>query len=153
MLLLGDFLFQDFEIPEKIPFPAKQALAVHKLIGGARVIDAMGSDPDPIKWTGRFQGGDAVGRARQLEAMVEAGQQVQLVCGEIARTVVVESFTFDYERPYQGPYEICCVVIPDEDQADPTLDDVVGSDMTSATNALSGTSARGAASFDEAGFQ
>ncbi len=113
MLLLGSFTFQSFEIPDKIPFPGKQTLVIHKLIGGDRVIDAMGPDPDDIEWSGRFQGGDAVGRARELEAMRDAGFPVVLVCGVIVKTVVVSEFKFEYERPYQGPYTIKCAVVPD----------------------------------------
>lgn len=137
ILMLDDFLFEEFEIPDKIPISGKQTLAVHKLIGGNRVIDAMGPDPDEIRWSGRFQGGDVVSRARELEVMRDSGQPVQFLCGSIAKTVLVSEFKFDFERPYQAPYEICCTVLPDDaDDTDPSLDDLVSSDMTNAGSSL-----------------
>ena len=42
ILQLGDFQFQQQEIPESIPFGGEQALAVHRLVGGVKVVDAMG---------------------------------------------------------------------------------------------------------------
>jgi hypothetical protein len=128
-LVLGGFEFADFEIPDKINFGGKQTLAVHKQIGGQRVIDAMGTDPEDIRWSGRFQGGDVVSRAARLEAMRDAGGKVTLACGAVIKTVVVKEFSYDYERPYQAPYQITCVVAPD-DAGDPlqSLDDLVGQD-------------------------
>jgi hypothetical protein len=138
MLMLGQIIFQDWEIPEKIKFGGKQMLAVHKLIGGDRVTDAMGPDPDDIEWTGRFQYGDVLSRARMLEAMRDAGNPVLLICDEIARTVIVSSFEFEYERPYQAPYKICCSVIPDSGPAAaPTLDSLISGDMTLVSQLLS----------------
>jgi hypothetical protein len=53
-LTLGDFTFARYEIPERIPFGGDQQLNVHKLVGGVRVIDALGADPMPIEWSGFF---------------------------------------------------------------------------------------------------
>jgi len=45
---LGAFQFALFEIPEKIHWGGSQRTAVHELVGGKRVIDAMGrSDSRP----------------------------------------------------------------------------------------------------------
>ena len=53
-LLLGPIAFGGREVPDKINWGGKQMLAVHKNIGGTRVIDAMGPDPVDIKWAGHF---------------------------------------------------------------------------------------------------
>lgn len=133
MLTLGGIVFRDFEIPDKIPFGGKQMLAIHKQIGGKRKINAMGADPDDIKWSGRFQGGDVVSRAAQIEALRDAGDAIILVCGSITKTVVIKEFSYDFERPYQAPYQITCVVASDDSDDDITasLDDSVNADMAS----------------------
>lgn len=139
MLSLGAVQFQGFEIPEELNLGGKQTLVVHKLIGGQRVIAAMGPDPDDIRWQGRFQGGDAVGRAQQLDAMRDAGAPVVLLCGSITLNVVISEFTWRYQREYQALYSICCVVIPDATTVDDqSLDDLVGADYTAASNIASG---------------
>lgn len=146
MLLLDTVQFNDWEIPEEINFGGKQTLVVHKPIGDQRVIDAMGADPDDIRWSGRFQGGDVVGRATQLEAIREGGAAVTLVCGSITKTVVVSEFTWRYQREYQGLYSITCVVVPDAatDNDNASLDDLVNNDMASVNQILSGSVTGGA---------
>jgi hypothetical protein len=53
---IGGISLSEWEIPERINFGGKQQVTVHKLIGGNRVIDAMGPDPDDVRWSGRFRG-------------------------------------------------------------------------------------------------
>jgi hypothetical protein len=145
MLLLGTFLFEDFEIPESVKglLSGKQMLSVKKQIGGQRVIDAMGPDPADVTWAGRFQGGDLVARASFIAVMRDAGQPVVMVCDEVVLTVVIHEFNVGYERPYQGLYDIRLVVQDDltldliEALVAP-LDDLVNNDLTSAANILGG---------------
>lgn len=134
-IVLGDVALSGFEIPAQIPFGGDQALKVHKLLGGARVVDALGRDDIEIAWTGRFQGADAEGRAQLLDQMRQAGQPVSLTWGEQSYTVVIAKFTVDWQRFYQQPYSISCVIVTDNSSgpaaADATLDDLVDGDMTS----------------------
>ncbi|MBV9984501.1 hypothetical protein [Bradyrhizobium sp.] len=121
-LLLGDILFQDFEIPDRITgLGGRQALTKHRLIGGKRSVNAMGPDDSDPAWSGRFQGGDAIGRARLIDAMRLAGQAVTLSFGSVLMSVVIEEFTYDYEREWQVLYNIRCyvvnVIIPAVDQS------------------------------------
>jgi hypothetical protein len=145
MLLLGTFQFEEFEIPENVTglLDGKQMLAAKKLIGGQRVIDAMGPDPDNVAWSGKLQGGDLVARWSQLAAIRDAGQPVTLVCDEVVLTVYVADFKTGYERPWQGTYKIELMVLPDiQDDDESSLDDVVGGDMASA-NQITGDSGTG----------
>lgn len=112
-LLLGSVLFADLELPERIGWAGAHLVATHKLIGGTRVLDAMGADPRPLEWAGRFQGGDAVGRALQVDAMRQSGARVICAFGGLAYEVIVWLFEPDYERPYQVPYRIQCGVVRD----------------------------------------
>lgn len=109
-LILGGITFREFEIPDEINYGLKQKLEVHKLVGGGRVIDAYGPDPDPIRWQGRFRGADARSRARQIEALAGSGKAVSLSWGGYSYTVLVDSFDANYQRFYEIPYRISCTV-------------------------------------------
>ena len=129
-LTLGGVLFTGFEVPEHINFGGAHALHTHKLPGGARVIDAMGRDDDPIAWSGRFRGGLAAFRARSLDSMRIAGRPVALAWGGFRFTVVVAEFRAEYRQAYEIPYTISCVVVTgDAPAAAPGLADLLGIDL------------------------
>lgn len=116
-LTLGGIAFNDFEIPESINFGGQQRLAVHKLPGGARQIDAMGPDDADIRWSGRFRGSSAEQRGFTLDYMRRQGQQVLLAWGLHRYQVVISHFEADFQ--YGGleiPYSIACTVVLDETQ-------------------------------------
>lgn len=111
-LTLGGVTFQQFELPERLRFGGRQMLAVHKFIGGQRVIDAMGPDDVDIAWSGTLYGASASSRIQQLDAMRIAGQQISLSWGAFSRSVVIHEFTVSYERAgFWCPYSITCVVV------------------------------------------
>ena len=59
LLTLGSIVFDGFEVPSRVEFGGEQQLAVHKLIGGARVIDALGRDDAALRWRGVLSGAEA----------------------------------------------------------------------------------------------
>jgi hypothetical protein len=130
---LGDITFADFEVPESITWGGEQSLSIKRLIGGRRVIDAMGADDDPIEWSGRFRGPDAAARARALDALRAAGQQVVLSWGEFSYNVVVAHFRGDFRRSYEIPYSVACVVVGAAPQAEaPGIDHMMQADNATA---------------------
>lgn len=132
MIILGSFVFQSLEIPEKVGFGGSQTYAKHRLLGGQRVIQAMGPDDRDITWSGRFQSFDAWTRARTIDAMRLAGQPVPLLIDTEFRLVLISEFLPEYERAYQVPYSITCVVVDSFDSLDGiaiSLDSVVGTDI------------------------
>lgn len=135
---LGDFEFKDFEVPERIPFGGSQALVVHRMIGGTRIVDAMGREDAPISWSGLMTGSDADDRSDELDAIRVAGQPVSLTWGSKSYTVVVQTASFDYQRFYQIGYSISCVVVEDNSDAyssdDTDTDSVIASDISDATD-------------------
>lgn len=139
MLILGSVIFGGFELPEQIPLGGNQALSVHKLLGGARVIDAMGPDDRDIEWKGLFFGIDALSRARSIDAMRISAQEVPLLIDFEMRSVVVRKFEWDYQRPYQIPYTIACVVssTPFLGLGPSSLDDLVTVDLAAVGNLIS----------------
>jgi hypothetical protein len=116
-LTLGGVVFTGFEIPESIPFGGEQMLAVHKLPGGNRIIDAMGPDDSDIRWSGRFRGPDGESRAVLLDFMRRQGRQVLLGWGLHRYQVLIREFKADFQQPYEIPYSITCTVVLDEVQA------------------------------------
>lgn len=111
-LILGGVVFRDFEIPEEISYGVEHRLEHHRLVGAARVTDAMGPEPDPIRWRGRFRGRDAISRANRCERMVALGAVVSLSFGGKHWRVVPQHFEADYKRFYEIPYSISCEVDP-----------------------------------------
>lgn len=116
-LTLGGVVFQGFEIPESINFGGQQMLAVHKLPGGTRVVDAMGPDDADIRWSGRFRGPSAEQRATLLDYMRRQGNQILLSWGLHRFQVVIREFTANYQRDTEITYSIACMVVLDEAQA------------------------------------
>ena len=112
VLTLGPLLFTNFEVPDKINVGGKQMLVVHKLVGGDRVIDAMGRDDHDIKWSGRFRGSAAESRARLADFIRVQGQPMILAWSSFRYLVMVE-FEADFMQQYEIPYTITCTVVSD----------------------------------------
>lgn len=136
LVQLDRVTFASFEVPEKITWGGQQQLTVHKLIGGARVIDAMGRDDQPLSWSGYLQGSNATLRARQIDELRLAGNPISLTWGDFNYTVVIQSFECDFTKPHWQPYRLSCVILRDEAQGDPngplSLVDQVKSDIGNA---------------------
>jgi hypothetical protein len=113
-LVLGPVLFKDLEIPERLSFGGSQRLAVHRLIGGFRVIDAMGPDESERRWVGRLQGADASDRARLLDTLRTQGAQLPLSFGAFAAIVVISDLELVFERTYQVLYSINVTVVSND---------------------------------------
>jgi hypothetical protein len=111
VLLLGPIAFTDYSPPECMPFGGRQQMAVHKLIGGQRVIDTMGPDDEDITWSGRFFGADALSTCLALDSLRAAGQVLPLSYAGMGYTVVIRDFRADIPRPpLWVEYQICCVI-------------------------------------------
>lgn len=137
-LILGDFIFARFEIPEKIGFGGDQKLVVHELVGGQRVVDAMGRSDAPLEWSGILTGPSALERARYLDNLRVAGKELLLTWSEFSYFVIVQSFRCSFERAYKLPYSITCIVVEDATSPVKTIaysgvDEAMREDMTSAT--------------------
>ena len=113
-LTLGPVAFAGFELPSSITFGGRQRLAIHKLPGGIRVIDALGPDPADLAFSGIFTGPDAADRARLLDTLRIAGAALPLAWDAFLYTVVVENFDADYRSPWWIPYRLSCTVLRDE---------------------------------------
>jgi hypothetical protein len=113
VLTLGGVAFQDFEVPEKIVFGGAQHLAVHDLIGGGRVVDALGAAAGRIHFAGAFAGSDAAARARSLDAATAVGSQLPLLWDGFFYLVIIDEFVANYEKPWWIPFSVTCEVVTD----------------------------------------
>jgi hypothetical protein len=139
---LGDFVFAGMEMPESLRFGGGQALVVHRLIGGQKVVDAMGPDDAPPEWGGWFRGENALERARYLDTLRKQGKALTFTYSEFRYLVLIASFTADFQRPYQIPFRISLEVVDDLTApvtviAPSSIDDVMDDDMGTA-NGLGG---------------
>jgi hypothetical protein len=112
-LTLGPVTFANFEVPERINFGGAQALSVKQLVGGARIIDAMGRIDNDISWSGLFFGSTAMYRAQYLDTLRTQGAPLPLTFANFNYSVVIKEFSCSFERTYQMPYRITCTVIQD----------------------------------------
>jgi len=116
---LDDFIFTDFEVPERMRWGGQHSGTVHRLIGdGRRVLDKTGPDEAPIEWSGILLGINAKDRARDLNALREDGGPFDLNWNGSSQRVFVRECTFD-EGYAQIGYRIACEIIPlDEDDTE-----------------------------------
>lgn len=113
-LIIGDLLLQGHEVPGRISIGGSQAVTIHKLPGGGRIIDAMGADHGVIAWRGLFIGPDAARRARALDIMRQQGLPRILSFGDYTFSVVVVHCEYDYQdRGAVVSYRIRCEIVPD----------------------------------------
>lgn len=110
-LVLGDFEFLDFEVPERLALPGRQKTVLHQLVGGKRVIDVLGVEYDPLTWSGVITGSESGERVKALERMRDAGEKLNLTLDDYSFTVVITSFTPVYEFIYRRPYSIEVAIV------------------------------------------
>ena len=144
-LILGGIVFDDYSTPTTMMFGGAQTLAVHKLPGGARVIDTLGPDEADITWEGFFFGDSAYQTALSLDAMRAAGKVLQLTWGGQFRSVIISSFLPKVRRmPVWVLYSITCMVYQNpqngnvQSAAPASIDSLVSSDLASAATISDG---------------
>ena len=113
VLSLGEVAFRDMEVPEKISFGGKQRLAVQNIIGGGRIVEALGIDDGEVSFSGIFSGTDAASRAQLLDTARGLGAQLPLVWQGFYYLVVIAGFSAEYRKPNLIPFSISCVVVTD----------------------------------------
>lgn len=117
-LVLDDFEFMDFEVPERIAIPGRQKTVQHQLIGGRRIVDVLGTEYEPLTWSGVITGSEAGERVSALERMRDAGHPVVLTLDDYRFTVVITAFSPVYEFVWRRPYTIEVAVVRNEGAPD-----------------------------------
>lgn len=110
---LGDIILQLFEVPEYINFGGEQMLKVHQLVGGARIVDAMGRNDADISWEGIFTGPDALIRARYFDGRRADGNVLTFSFFGFRYKVIIKAFNAQVKLAYRIPYNITLQVVED----------------------------------------
>lgn len=105
-LTIGEVLFDQFEIPERLPISWKQARAVNEFPGGTRTIYALGSFPKPMRWGGYLLGANAFARVAAMERLCAAGLSVEMDYGPFAWLGLVTDFIFNVEHQWKIGYMV-----------------------------------------------
>jgi hypothetical protein len=143
VLTLGAVVFDDYSTPSEMMGGGNQAMVVHKLPGGARVIDTLGPDEANIVWQGEFFANNAYDTCLLLDSMRAAGQVLTLSWGGQSRQVIIDSFIYKVRRlPVWVAYNISCTVYQNPQLGDLTalvpggeIDNLVSTDLSSAADA------------------
>jgi hypothetical protein len=110
-LILGGLVFDDWSTPDQMPFGGKQAMAIHKLPGGARVVDTLGPDERDISWQGTFWGDGAYENALALNGLRQAGNPLPLVfAGQHYMVVIAEALVDIRRLPQYATYSVNCII-------------------------------------------
>jgi hypothetical protein len=145
VLTLGGITFDQFSTPSGMGAGGKQAMVVHKLPGGSRVIDTLGPDEADITWDGFFFGDDALTTALALDALRAAGNVITLTFAGQYRSVIIDKFSYTIRRlPVWVEYSVTCTVYQNPalgnlSPSTSSVDSLVGSDLGTASDAASGT--------------
>lgn len=111
------FTFDYAEVPEHITVGGSHKLVIHSLVGGARVIDAMGRDDADLSWSGHFLGANANNRSAYLDGLRIAGKPLRLRWYRYDYDVLVSDYHATFEQAFKIPYTITFKVIKDNAKA------------------------------------
>jgi hypothetical protein len=111
---LGTVIFHNIEHPDELPFKFKQVTACHELIGGGRIIQTFGTQPEELTWTGNLFDSSAEQRVFDLMAMLAAGELVEFAMGAYTFSVIITNFTAAMQHTYWYKYTISVQIVIDE---------------------------------------
>ncbi|KAJ9430425.1 hypothetical protein PMI39_022950 [Pantoea sp. YR343] len=117
-LILGEFEFMEFEVPERVVIPGRQKTVQHQLIGGRRIIDVLGTEYEPLTWSGVITGSQAGERVGALERMRDEGRPTVLTFDDYRFTVIITRFAPVYEYVWRRPYSIELAIISNDGYSD-----------------------------------
>ncbi|MGI4945763.1 MAG: hypothetical protein ACRYHQ_35260 [Janthinobacterium lividum] len=141
---LGPLVLTGVEVPDALAIGGQQALVIHKLVGGDRIIQSMGPDPDPITLAGMFTGPGAQARAIHLATLRDAGKPVRLGYPGGSLMVVIRPASYVYRLqgtviPFQVTVEVLPTTVPPATASPAALSDLVRPDLASAATTISNT--------------
>jgi hypothetical protein len=113
VLFLGDLLFEDFELPERLPHGGDHSLAVHKVVGGRRRIDALGPDDAAIEWSGVLFGEFSHLRSLQLDLLRRSGRVVELAHSLRRYRGIVSKYVGNVRSPLVVEYSLTFEILED----------------------------------------
>ncbi|MHB8914417.1 MAG: hypothetical protein ACYC4K_01240 [Thiobacillus sp.] len=109
----GPFVFTGAEAPQHIAHGGSQALSRDRLIGGRKIVRALGPDESDISFSGIFayQG---TARSDFLDSLRRRGDVCTLTWDNRRMLVIISEYQPDYHKPYQIGYSITFCVVSNE---------------------------------------
>jgi hypothetical protein len=143
---LGTLTFTGVEVPSLLRVGSEQALIVHKLIGGDRVIQSMGNDPASLSLTGMFTGPTAFQRAQKVAQLRDTGKQLRFGVAGLSVLVYIKAFAYDLTAksaviPYALTLEVQPTPATNPAATTSALSNLVGSDIASGISSIANTGA------------
>lgn len=139
---IGGLTLTGMEVPRLIRDGGTQQVAIHRLPGGGRIMDAVGNDPDRLELEGTFVGPTALGRARALKQMRVAGAPVAFSGAGLSLMVRIVQYSYDYQQKGTViPYRLVLEQPPQaatSGAGTSALSALVGADGASALSGVSG---------------
>lgn len=142
VLVLGDYVFDEWSTPEKLPAGGHHKVSVTNFAGGGRVVDMWGPEDPPRELYGIIRGDFAEDDAAMIDQMRIAGEELEYSNGVEVRTVVIEDFTYWVRRGYVE-YQLRLITTDNSGGGDDSsggsgsIDSTVGSDLGAASDLAS----------------
>lgn len=146
VLVLGDYVFDEWSTPEKLPAGGHHKVSVTNFAGGGRVVDMWGPEDPPRELYGIMRGDTAEDDAAMIDQMRIAGEEIPYSNGVEVRTVVIEDFTYWVKRGYVE-YQMRLITTDASGGGDgasgapASLDSMVGSDLGASQGLVGGADA------------
>lgn len=96
----------DIAPEQKIDFKGPRSIARQDIPGYRPGYQDMGYDERTASWQGVINDDDALATALNLQNLMDSGQQVSLVYGNITATTLIKEFNFQYYRTNYVRYTI-----------------------------------------------
>ncbi len=109
----GPFVFLGAEVPEHIATGGRHMLSVHRLIGGKRIVNALGPDESAIAFSGIFAY-EGTARSDFLDSLRQRGDVCTLTWDNRRYLVIVAQYQSVYHKPYLLEYSIGLLVVSNE---------------------------------------
>ena len=116
---LGEVELFGFEIPESLPLGGVQKLTVTEFLGrNKRAVHALGAQPRPLEWEGKFLTESALPRAMMIDTMRLRGEILDLTWGEFKCKVVISEYLFDIKHAWMIEYSIAMEILQPTEEKD-----------------------------------
>jgi hypothetical protein len=113
VVTLGPVQLTGSMLPASISIGGSQALTVHKLPGGTRIIDAMGQDDSTIGWSALLDTAEASTTARLLDKVRRSGTAITLAWDVYSYQVILSKFTCETRLVPPMKYSLELTVVND----------------------------------------
>ncbi|KEO82100.1 LysM peptidoglycan-binding domain-containing protein [Tumebacillus flagellatus] len=106
-LRIGNFIFEQDDLPDEITMGGDQMLSVILFPGGFKEVQSFGVQDRNPAWSGVLNYEDALQKAQALEAMYRTGGVFEFKLeDQPSRLVVIKKFNWLYRSRLEVPYDI-----------------------------------------------